>query len=211
MTRLANLDRSAHQGLRVLEDRAFAACSVASTCLVIINEIPRLVAEYPVAFTKNSVTGDFVCVALFGAVPGQNVFWRDGRWDSYFVPLNVARQPFSVGVAENPAAASRQKNSSLASTSTTTRCRAMRARRCSKAMANTHLILRHKMKLLAELVDGEQRTRQFAGKAYRTRTHSSDPARAEGFRSAIAQDHRPVFDRRTEIARPRSGHHCGTQ
>ena len=44
-----------------------------------------------------------------------------GDWDSYFVPLNVARQPFSVGVAENPAGGVAAQNSSPASTSITTR------------------------------------------------------------------------------------------
>jgi SapC len=164
VTRLVNLDRAAHQGLRVLEDRAFAACGDASMCLVTINEIPRLVTEYPMVFTKNSASSDFVCVALFGAAPDQNVFWRDGRWDSHFVPLNVARQPFSVGVADNPAggAAAQELVTCIDLDNDAVQGHAGEALFDGGGEYSPYL--RHKMNLLAELVDGEQRTRQFTAR-----------------------------------------------
>jgi len=164
MTRLVNLDRSAHQGLRVLEDRAFAVCSDSSMCLVTLNEIPRLVAEYPVVFTKSSGTAEFVCVALFGATPGQNVFWRDGRWDSYFMPLNVARQPFSVGVADNPAGGKTAKELVTCIDLDNGAVQSDAGEALFESNGEYSPYLRHKMNLLADLVDGEQRTRQFTAK-----------------------------------------------
>ena len=73
-------------------------------CAVVLNEIPRLVIEYPMAFTKHSETGQYICVALFGVDPDRNLYWQDERWNSFTVPLNVGRQPFFVGLADNPAA-----------------------------------------------------------------------------------------------------------
>src|SRR6185436_4244525 len=66
MPNLANLDRVAHKNLRVQEELAFGACKEITMCSVVLNEIPRLVIEYPLAFTRHGETGQFICVALFG-------------------------------------------------------------------------------------------------------------------------------------------------
>jgi SapC len=161
MTRLANLDRSAHQGLRVLEERAFASCKDASMCLVTINEIPRLIVEYPVVFTKSSNASEYVCVALFGAAPDQNVFWREGRWTSFFMPLNVARQPFSVGVANKLDGDDGAKELVACIDLDNDAVQANAGEALFDARGEYSPYLKHKMTLLAELVDGEQRTRAF--------------------------------------------------
>ncbi len=164
MTRLANLDRSTHQDLRVLEERAFAACKDASMCLVTINEIPRLIVEYPVVFTRSSDSADFVCVALFGAAPDQNLFWRDGRWQSFFMPLNVARQPFSVGVADNPAGGEGAKELLACIDLDNDAVQSNAGEPLFESDGEYTPYLKHKMSLLAELVDGEQRTRAFVAR-----------------------------------------------
>ena len=79
MTKLENLDRMVHGNLRVQEEQAFSACKDITMCAVVLNEIARLVIEYPIVFTKNGDTGQFVCVALFGVDPQENVYWRDAR------------------------------------------------------------------------------------------------------------------------------------
>src|SRR5262245_35962613 len=88
MTKLANLDRTAHKNLRVQDEQAFGACKDTAMCAVVLNELPRLVIEYPLAFTKHAETGQYVCVALFGVDPDRNLFWQDERWNSATVPLN---------------------------------------------------------------------------------------------------------------------------
>jgi hypothetical protein len=99
MTKLANLDRVVHQKLRVRDELAQSVCRSITMCAASLGEIPRLVIEYPLAFTKNPETGEFVSVVLFGVDPTQNLYWRDDRWNSDVVPLNVARQPFAVATA----------------------------------------------------------------------------------------------------------------
>ena len=91
MAKLANLDRAAHQNLRVQDELAFAACKDITMCVVMLSEIARLVIEYPIVITKNGETGQFLCVALFGVDPQENLFWSGNRWNSYSVPLNVAQ------------------------------------------------------------------------------------------------------------------------
>lgn len=96
MTKLQNLDRVVHRSLRVQEETAFEVSRDTTMCVITLNEITRLVLEYPLAFTRPVENGPFVCVALFGVDPSENLYWRNGRWDAEYLPLNIARQPFAV-------------------------------------------------------------------------------------------------------------------
>jgi hypothetical protein len=165
MPNLVNLDRVAHRNLRVVEEQAFSVCKDLTMCPVSLNEIARLVAEYPIVFTKTAENGDYVCVALLGISPDRNLYWQNGRWNSFMVPLNVGRQPFFVALSQSPTGgdpASRQAitcidldNPGVQTTD-------------GEALFDAHgeftPYLQHKMKLLAELVDGERRSRLFTEK-----------------------------------------------
>jgi hypothetical protein len=62
MPNLANLDRNAHQKLRVNDARALSVFRDLNMCPVVPSEIARLVIEYPIAFAKNGDSGQYVCV-----------------------------------------------------------------------------------------------------------------------------------------------------
>ena len=162
--KLANLDRVAHQRLRVQEDRAFSACKDVTMCAVTLAEIPRLVIEYPVAFTKNNENGALIPAALFGVGPEQNLYWRDNRWNSMSVPLNIGRLPLFIGVTDGGAGGEGAKN--------LVPCIDLEnpgvQEDAGEALFDVNGIetpyLRHKLASLAELVNGEQRTQAFTEK-----------------------------------------------
>jgi hypothetical protein len=162
--KLANIDRVAHQHLRVVEERAFSACKDVTMCGVTLSEIARLVIEYPIAFTRGNENESLVPVALFGVEPEQNLYWRDDRWNSVSVPLNIGRLPFFVSVADNPAGGAGAKalvpcidleNPGVQETS---------GEALFDANGSETPYLRHKLASVAELVEGEQRTRSFVEK-----------------------------------------------
>src|SRR5437762_234256 len=99
MTNLVNLDRAAHRNLRVVEEQAFSIFKDITSCAVSLNEIARLVVEYPIVFARNDENGEYVCIALFGISPEKNLYWEDGHWNSHTVPMNVGRQPFFVSLS----------------------------------------------------------------------------------------------------------------
>jgi len=160
MTRLANLDRVAHRNLRVQDDRAYTACKDITMCAVVLSEIPRLVIEYPLAFTRHAETGQYVCVALFGVDPDRNLYWRDDRWSGVTVPLNVGRQPFFVGLADKPSGEGAKglvtcidlENPGVQTSD---------GEPLFDADGSETPYLRHKLAQLAELIDGEQKSRAF--------------------------------------------------
>jgi len=159
--KLSNLDRVAHQQLRVLEERAFSSCKDVTMCAVTLSEIPRLVIEYPIAFTRNGESGPLIPVALFGVNPEQNLYWRDDRWSSVSVPLNIGRQPFFVGLADNPAGGTGEKGLIPCIDLENPGVQEAAGEALFDANGVETPYLRHKLALLAELVEGEQKTRTF--------------------------------------------------
>lgn len=157
---LANLDRVAHQRLRVVEEQAFSACKDVTMCAVALSEIPRLVIEYPIVFSLDGENGNLIPVALFGINPEQNLYWRDGRWGSVTVPLNIGRQPFFVALADDSAAAGEKTLVPCINLENPGVQESAGEALFDAGGAETPY-LRHKLALLAELVDGESKTRAF--------------------------------------------------
>lgn len=164
MSNLANLDRVAHRNLRVQDGRAVAACKDITMCTVVLSEIPRLVIEYPMAFTRHGESGEYICVALFGVDPDRNLYWQGERWSGATVPLNVGRQPFFVGLANNPAAGEGAKGLVTCIDLENPGVQTSDGEPLFDANGSESPYLRHKLALLAELIDGEQKTRAFSEK-----------------------------------------------
>jgi len=52
---------------------------------------------YPIFFQKDSQTGKFFAITLFGFESGENLFLSEKGWNAAYIPLMVDRQPFSIG------------------------------------------------------------------------------------------------------------------
>jgi hypothetical protein len=165
MTNLVNLDRVAHRNLRVVEEQAFSVCKDLTMCMVSLNEIARLVVEYPIVFTKNSDNNEYVCVALFGISPDKNLYWQNGRWASFTVPLNVGRQPFFVTFPESGGADPATQQAITCIDLDNPGVQAINGEALFDDTGEYSPYLRHKMNLLGELIDGERRSRMFTEKA----------------------------------------------
>jgi len=161
MPKLTPLDRTAHQGLRVHNDRAYLACRETTLCPVLLAEIPRLVVEYPIAFTRSSETGKLICVALFGVDPRENLYWRDDRWSAFSMPLNILRQPFFVATSDNSPVGADSKNLITCVDLENPAVQATEGDRLFDDAGKESAYLRHKLAVLSELIGGEQPTQEF--------------------------------------------------
>lgn len=61
------------------------------------DEFRAVQAHYPIFFQKDGNTGQFAPVALYGFKQDENLFLNDKGWDAGYIPLSVARQPFTIG------------------------------------------------------------------------------------------------------------------
>jgi hypothetical protein len=88
------LNSLTHRDVRIAATRPSQENAALNAVSVIPREFPRLLAHYPIFFTKNSETGRFEPAALLGFQTQENLFFVDGLWDAAYVPLQIQRQPF---------------------------------------------------------------------------------------------------------------------
>lgn len=92
------LNSQVHRDVRIAATRPTRGNADVNAVSVVPREFPRLLAHYPLFFTKNTETGQFETSALLGFQPQENLFFVEGRWDAAYVPLQIQRQPFSLKV-----------------------------------------------------------------------------------------------------------------
>jgi len=92
---LVALDSQTHRNVRIAR-RPTRECAELNVVSVIPREFQRLVAHYPIFFTKSTESGRFEPAALLGFERQANLFFVNGRWDVAYVPLQIQRQPFSL-------------------------------------------------------------------------------------------------------------------
>jgi hypothetical protein len=90
------LSSQTHRNLRIANTRSPGGNAAGNAVGVIPREFPRLLAHYPIFFTKSTDTGRFEPAALLGFQSHENLFLVNGRWDAVYVPLQIQRQPFSL-------------------------------------------------------------------------------------------------------------------
>ncbi len=153
MTNFVALHNQQHQALRI--DTGLVESLGASNNMVpvVLSEFLRLVVHYPIVFTKNSETGNFLTVALLGFENGENLFWNNEQWQSIYTPLNIMRQPFFIGQDNGQPLICIDTNSSAL---TTDQGEAI----FDSAGNETDFLHRIKARL-AELLEGETRTQDF--------------------------------------------------
>jgi len=96
VTNLVSLNSQTHRILRLEVSRAVLDHAHVNAVSVIPREFPRLLAHYPIFFTKSSENGQFEPAALLGFERGENLFLTDNAWDSVYIPLQIQRQPFAL-------------------------------------------------------------------------------------------------------------------
>lgn len=97
LSQLVTLDKKAHRNLKIDTLLVDALGRRERLVPVVLSEFLKLVVHYPIVLTKNGETGRFVCMAMLGFIEGENLFWRDNKWDGIYTPLNISRQPFFLG------------------------------------------------------------------------------------------------------------------
>jgi len=100
MKNLVALDPQVHRDIRINPHTIEAKWAKLNMVPVVLSEFSKLVVQFPIVFSKNIETGQFVCVALTGFEKGQNLFWENGSSTSIYTPLHITHLPFYVGQDE---------------------------------------------------------------------------------------------------------------
>lgn len=87
-----------HQDLKIITERSEKYGDNLWYSLTFPSEFRSVQAYYPIFFNKDTNTGQFFSVAMFGFEDKENLFLADNKWDAPYIPLSVARQPFLIGL-----------------------------------------------------------------------------------------------------------------
>jgi hypothetical protein len=94
MSELVELSSTQHKGLKV---RVNCGVEVAATQQIVklrVNEVGRAAGGFPIFFTRNAQDGGLVLSALTSFENRQNMFVKDGQWQSTYQPSAIQTFPF---------------------------------------------------------------------------------------------------------------------
>jgi hypothetical protein len=97
---LVELSRLEHSVLKIDPGLAEASAARQHLIPIVASEFRKAAAHYPIVFAKNPETGRFGAYVLNGLEPEENLLWSGMKMDVAYVPLNIRRRPFFVGMAD---------------------------------------------------------------------------------------------------------------
>ena len=151
--RLVELSRSEHGGLRIRADRVAASAARQHLIPIVVSEFRKAAIQYPIVFAKHPETGRFAPYVLSGLGVEENLFWSGTELDAAYVPLNVRRQPFYVGMDDATNVLCIDLDSPCVETSG--------KRTIVDADGSDSAYLKEVLAILGELVAGKEATEQF--------------------------------------------------
>lgn len=93
---IAQLNSTQHKDVKLVMNRDFSHIATHHVAPVIAQEIANLSSDLPVAFIKNSQSGQFLCVAVLGFKEEENLLVKDGQWTGPVVPAGYSHHPLSL-------------------------------------------------------------------------------------------------------------------
>lgn len=97
MSRHVLLNSVDHKDIKINTSRAPELGDNVWYSVTFPSEFRSVQAHYPIFFQKDSNTGQFYAVALFGFQEQENLFLNDQDWQASYIPLTIRRQPFLIG------------------------------------------------------------------------------------------------------------------
>jgi len=96
MTNIVPLHHQQHANLKVQDIRDFTRFKEQHLIPVVVQDFIPLAAEFPIAFVKNTETGQFTAVAMMGIKPNINLYCQAPSWPAEVVPSSFFNYPFSL-------------------------------------------------------------------------------------------------------------------
>ncbi|PKM18255.1 MAG: multidrug transporter [Gammaproteobacteria bacterium HGW-Gammaproteobacteria-15] len=98
MASIELLNNADHIGVKIRTERSPQLGDNQMFCLSFPAEFRTAQAYYPILFYKDGNTGQFMPVLLLGFQAGENLFVQPQGWQAGYVPLDISREPFTIGL-----------------------------------------------------------------------------------------------------------------
>ncbi|OUS27524.1 hypothetical protein A9Q98_09495 [Thalassotalea sp. 42_200_T64] len=94
MIKLEKLDSASHPHTKVLPLGSVAEASMQHMVQNVPQEFKEIAQHFPIFFAKDPETGQFNLMALLGLNVDENLFIKNGYWQSQYIPLKIQTLPF---------------------------------------------------------------------------------------------------------------------
>ncbi|WP_340677426.1 SapC family protein [Paraglaciecola sp.] len=94
MHKLEIVDKQIHQNVKVSAQNVLENNANVHMSHIVVTEFSDVAQYYPIFFSKDSDTGQFQPVALFGLAVDENIYQASGLWRKCYLPLKIQSQPF---------------------------------------------------------------------------------------------------------------------
>lgn len=99
--KLEKLNNKTHQKIKVMPDGVHQHNANLHMCHLSLEEINLAAQYYPILFAKDTDTGQFQPIALFGLNVDENIYQQMNIWQKCYLPLKLASQPFFLTKTAN--------------------------------------------------------------------------------------------------------------
>jgi hypothetical protein len=98
------LDKQAHAGLGLPAESNYQWCSALNAVFLNASEFGRASLDFPIAFTRDEQSGEFMPIAVLGMKAKQNLFVSsEGQWrPQSYIPAYFRRFPFCIAEVPMP-------------------------------------------------------------------------------------------------------------
>src|ERR1700730_11427609 len=159
---LVELSRAKHSQLKISPELAEASAARQHLIPIVASEFRKAATQYPIVFAKNPETGRFGAYVLNGLEPEENLFWSGTKMDVAYVPLNIRRRPFFVGMADTSSGA----NDNVLCIDVESSCiTASSQKSIVDADGSDSLYLKNILSIVSELLRGQKQTTSFINTA----------------------------------------------
>ncbi len=156
MPKLIAIDNNAHRDFMIDPQKVEGLGVETNMVPIVMDEFLKTATRFPIVLTKNTETGQFSVIALCGFEVGENLFYRAGKWESLYIPLNILRQPFYLG-SDN----SEKEEQHIICLDLDSPCITDKGKRLFDENGEPEKYLTEMQSMLATLYHGERATREF--------------------------------------------------
>ncbi|MFT5451439.1 MAG: hypothetical protein ACI9N9_000923 [Enterobacterales bacterium] len=94
------LDNIIHRDIRVINNSGIDLGDAQSYSKLYLSEVEQAQPCYPIFFRKNTHSGQFEMISLFGLAARENLYLDEKKWHASYIPLSIQKGPFLIGYSE---------------------------------------------------------------------------------------------------------------
>lgn len=95
-TQFVPLNNSSHKNLAIGDKVDYSYFETVHMLPLQVQEFMSAATSFPIVFTKNNQTGEFVSIAITALKPNTNKLLKNGQWQSRYLPIQVQLYPLGM-------------------------------------------------------------------------------------------------------------------